>query len=160
VLARQPAGVFDAGFSAVTFRPESFRSQLDAGDYELRLRAESSYGDDRGAASAVGFGLERTLTSSTPRRVVDRGPYPNPFNPSTTISFFVPDGPARRYALTIFDLRGRQVRELGAGDAAPGEHSLIWDGLDDASRSVGSGVYLYRLHVEGDVFSGKLALVK
>jgi hypothetical protein len=75
--------------------------------------------------------------------------YPNPFNPETVIRLGLPDQSIVR--LTIYDLYGRQVRELLAGGLSPGYHEITWDGTDDVGRQLSSGLYLYRLVARGDV---------
>jgi len=68
---------------------------------------------------------------------------PNPFNPSTTIHFTLPQQAS--VALEIFDLSGRRVRSLYEGTLAAGAHRIMWDGKDDFSRTLYSGVYFCRL---------------
>jgi len=76
--------------------------------------------------------------------------YPNPFNSSTVIRFVVPSG-ARlgRIRLTVYDMLGREVRKLLDGGQAPGEHSVSWDGRNDAGNVVGSGTYLIGMQADG-----------
>ena len=69
---------------------------------------------------------------------------PNPFNAQTVIEAHVPSGAGTR--IDIFNLRAQRVRSLAL---PPGSSQVLWDGTDDAGRSVASGVYLYRLQ-EGD----------
>ena len=70
--------------------------------------------------------------------------YPNPFNPSTTISFSLPQPTTA--SLHIYDLSGRLVRTLLEDEVVEiGRHEAVWRGLDDTGRRVPSGVYLYRL---------------
>jgi hypothetical protein len=83
---------------------------------------------------------------STPRLLPNA---PNPFNPSTVVSFSVPEGGTRQCAVTIYDVAGRAVRVLLRAPLAAGHHELRWDGRDDAGSSVASGVYFARLLVEG-----------
>ena len=72
---------------------------------------------------------------------------PNPFNPSTAISFSLPQ-PAVA-SLSVYDLSGRLVRRLIDDEAlGAGRHERIWRGRDDLGRSVASGVYLYRLETD------------
>lgn len=68
---------------------------------------------------------------------------PNPFNPSTTISFTLAE-PARA-ELQVFNVRGQNIRKLVAGSLEAGDHSVTWDGRDDAGARVPSGVYFYKL---------------
>lgn len=85
--------------------------------------------------------------------------YPNPFNPSTTLKFEnAAEGELR---LVIVDSAGRRQRELAAGRFAAGQHSVVWDGCDDAGRPLPSGLYLAQLISErGLVGRQKLMLVK
>jgi hypothetical protein len=85
--------------------------------------------------------------------------YPNPFNPSTTIEYALPrSGPV---SLHIYDVLGRRVRTLvQKADHPLGFYNLKWDGLDQVGRSVGSGLYFYRLIAPGFVRTQKMALVK
>ncbi len=69
--------------------------------------------------------------------------FPNPFNPETTIQFSLPQN--SRIRVTIFDLLGRPVRQLGDGEFTAGEHQLKWDGSNDFSQPVSGGVYFLRL---------------
>jgi len=83
---------------------------------------------------------------------------PNPFNPSTTISFRTPS-PGTAH-LAIHDGRGRKVRTLLAEAVPAGETSVVWDGRDDEGRSVTAGVYLVTLDLDGRVGAGKVTLLK
>ncbi len=84
--------------------------------------------------------------------------HPNPFNPSTLISFEL----ARRddVTLSVFDVRGAHVRSLVRETRAAGIHNIAWDGRDDAGRRVASGVYLYRLSSPGFNQTRKLVVIK
>ena len=84
---------------------------------------------------------------------------PNPFNPSTEIRFEIP-GEGSAIDLAVYDIAGRRVAGLASGFVAGGSHSVVWRGRDDAGRSVGSGVYFYRLEADGFVESRKLLLLK
>lgn len=87
--------------------------------------------------------------------------YPNPFNPETTIIYGVPPsdgaGPAPR--LEIYDLRGMRVRQLPV-ENAPGWHSVLWDGRDEAGAVRGSGQYVVRFACGGTVSSWKMTMLK
>jgi hypothetical protein len=68
---------------------------------------------------------------------------PNPFGRTTAIRFTLPvDAPVR---VDIFDLQGRRVRTVAAGDFRAGYYSVDWDRVDATGSSVGPGVYLYRI---------------
>ncbi len=72
--------------------------------------------------------------------------FPNPFNPETTLSFFVPSSEsAQRVRLRVFDLLGQPVRTLVDESRAAGHHAITWHGRNDAGRSVAAGVYLIEM---------------
>ena len=84
--------------------------------------------------------------------------WPNPFNPSTSISFELRQpGQAR---LEIFDLRGRLVNTLLDKELGTGTHIEDWDGTDANGAPVASGVYFYRLSAGGTSVSRKMLLLK
>ena len=74
--------------------------------------------------------------------------YPNPFNPSTTITFNVT--PSSAFAtLEIYNIKGQKVKTLMKCKAAPGKYNCIWKGCDDSGKRVASGEYLARLMIGG-----------
>jgi flagellar hook assembly protein FlgD len=85
--------------------------------------------------------------------------YPNPFNPSTTISFSVKNvnNPAN---LVIYNTRGQIVRRLFQGLPSGNHVSLVWDGKDDSGKAVSSGIYLLKLRSGKFVQTRKMLLSK
>ena len=75
--------------------------------------------------------------------------YPNPFNPSTVIPYQLAS--AGHVRLDVFNVLGQRVATLVDGAQLAGFHSVRWDATDRFGRSVASGVYLYRLLVDGSV---------
>lgn len=87
------------------------------------------------------------------------GAVPNPFNPSTAISYELEHESAVQ--LSIYDLTGALVRNLVREVRPRGRHTVEWSGLDSAGRRAASGTYVARLDVEGrPVGRAKLMLVK
>ncbi|MCB5270208.1 MAG: T9SS type A sorting domain-containing protein [Candidatus Cloacimonetes bacterium] len=84
--------------------------------------------------------------------------YPNPFNPSTTISFSIPS--SSNVKLTVYNIRGQVVRELSNAMMERGRHIIQWDGKDDRNSSVSSGLYFARLEHCGETKVRKMMLVK
>lgn len=84
--------------------------------------------------------------------------YPNPFNPSTTISFDLKT--ASDVELMVYDMRGRLIKSLQSGRMEAGSYRVEWDGRDMNDLPVSSGVYLYRLTAGDKVFSRKMMLLK
>jgi len=97
--------------------------------------------------------------ATTTPKVLSLGPNaPNPFNPSTTISFDLAEpSPVK---LTIYDARGRQVRVLTQGVVGGGRHQIKWDGRDGDGRNVEAGVYWYRLESRKQGQTRKMALIR
>jgi hypothetical protein len=81
------------------------------------------------------------------------GNYPNPFNPTTEISFSLSQ--ASHVKLEIFNIMGQHIETLVDGYREVGVHSVIWDG-----SAVASGVYLYRLEAGDFVEAKKMMLLK
>jgi flagellar hook capping protein FlgD/Big-like domain-containing protein len=83
---------------------------------------------------------------------------PNPLNPMGTLRF----NTRRQDYVTvrIYDMSGRLVRELWSGVMPAGDHEVTIDGRDRNGASVGSGIYFYRIEADGDVESGRFAILK
>jgi len=83
--------------------------------------------------------------------------YPNPFNPSTTIVFSIQND--SKISLSIFNIKGQKIKSLAQNDFAKGSHSIIWNGYDDFGNPVSSGIYYYKLKVNGKVEAVKKCLL-
>ena len=86
------------------------------------------------------------------------GNYPNPFNPTTTIQFALPEDAS--VTLEVFDATGRLVSTLINGQLSAGRYESIWNGRNDAGSTVASGMYLYRLRAGSFVESKTMLLMK
>ena len=84
--------------------------------------------------------------------------YPNPFNPVTVLQYDLPE--LSNVKLTIYDLAGRQVRNLLHEKQAPGLKTIVWDARDDMGNKMGAGVYIYQLKTDNFIASKKMILVK
>jgi len=91
------------------------------------------------------------------------GNYPNPFNPTTTISFSLAAEDAENAELVIYNLKGQKVKTFDAfpsGSCRIGTSSVVWDGTDDSEKTVSSGVYFYKLTTGDKTFTRKMLLIK
>jgi len=102
-------------------------------------------------------GVEESSTQ-LPQELILYQNYPNPFNPVTTIKFSVPH--TSYLNLKIFDLLGREVRNLLNDEVGPGIHTIQWDGTDKNGQNIASGIYIYKLTGDGYTLSRKLLLLK
>lgn len=84
--------------------------------------------------------------------------HPNPFNPTTTISFTVPE--RMSVSLAIYNVKGELVRTLLAESLAEGVHEVGWDGSSNTGIQVSSGVYFYRLVAGKRTLTRKMVLLK
>ncbi len=69
--------------------------------------------------------------------------FPNPFNPSTTITYSLPTG--CQVKLQVFDILGQEVATLVDKHIEAGIHKVTWNGKDKTGRTVSSGIYIYRI---------------
>jgi len=86
------------------------------------------------------------------------GTFPNPFSAQAAISFSLPS--AGRVNVIIYDMSGRAVRTLSDTEMQAAEHTLMWDGLDEAGNAVGAGVYFCRLQACGETFTQKMLRIE
>jgi len=87
--------------------------------------------------------------------------YPNPFNPSTIISFSIPPSLTGSEAeVVVYDLGGELVKRLLKRELPSGNYLMRWDATSESGRRVSSGVYLYRVRAGAQQVIGKMMLVK
>ena len=102
------------------------------------------------------FFLNKTM--GVPTEFALKQNFPNPFNPETVIRYQLPVN--SEVQLTVYDLRGREVKELVSGRTPAGTHHIIWNGTDAHGQPVASGMYLYQLKTVNIVKTKKLVLLK
>jgi hypothetical protein len=86
--------------------------------------------------------------------------FPNPFNPTTRVTFDVPRGRPQHVTIRIYDVTGALVRTLVDDSIPPGRHTREWDGRDTRGNAVGTGVYFCRLEQPGVAATRKMVLLK
>ena len=84
--------------------------------------------------------------------------YPNPFNPTTTLRFDLPE--LSDMTLTIYNMLGQKVKTFNMQSTPAGYHSVTWDATNDLGEQVGAGVYLYQLQAKDFVKARKMVLLK
>ncbi len=88
---------------------------------------------------------------------------PNPFNPTTTIDFYINgtnQSGGEYVKLEVFNLLGQLVNTLVDEQLPAGQHSVVWNGTDKYGDHAASGIYLYRLRVGDDSQTKKMMLLK
>jgi len=105
------------------------------------------------------FRLDEAVVSFPVTSVI--GNYPNPFNPDTEISFNISSmDHDKNCSLKIYNIKGQLVRTLLEESLPSGNHQVIWNGKDNGSRPVSSGVYFFNLTVDSRSISHKMLLLK
>ena len=84
--------------------------------------------------------------------------FPNPFNPSTRISFGLDE--ATHVILRVYDPAGRHVRTLVDEHRMPGDYNELWDGKNEKGKPVATGVYFYRLTTGERTKTKKMVLLR
>lgn len=123
-----------------------------------------------GATNSFTTTSAETLTVVTPVSVRDHADgtvpesyrlepnFPNPFNPSTTISYIL--GKAGETKVSIYNLVGKEIKTLVDQVQVAGTHSVVWDGRDNSGRAVASGVYVVTLRSGDFKQSRRITLMK
>jgi hypothetical protein len=150
---------FDNSYLAIDEGPiiamiENYRTQLLWNNFmanpEIKSMVDSVFVPDTVSSVNDKF--------NTPESFYLYGNYPNPFNPSTTISFFIPGN--ANVEINIFNMLGEKVKLLLNNKLNYGKHNISWNGKNDNGSELTSGIYLYRIIYMDKMQTGKLVLQK
>ena len=119
---------------------------LSAGTYSYQLKQI-----DRGGQFKYSQSVQVEITAPSILKLSEN--FPNPFNPTTTISYALPT--RANVSLRIFNLLGQEIATLENGQKEAGNYSVEWNAL-----KVSSGVYFYQLDAGGLLQTKKLLLLK
>lgn len=114
--------------------------------------------------TAVGFtpdtttSVEEEVAPSVPGEFRLEGNYPNPFNPTTKISFSIPENGF--VELKIFDALGNLIADKKGEWFEAGKNEFYWNGQNKSGSSVNSGIYLYQVTAGSKTLTGKMVLMK
>ncbi|MBH31701.1 MAG: hypothetical protein CMG71_06910 [Candidatus Marinimicrobia bacterium] len=84
--------------------------------------------------------------------------FPNPFNPTTSIMYDLPEDAS--VSLMIYDITGREIRHLVNESQNAGFKAIMWDGTNNYGYPVGTGMYLYQIKAGSFVQTRKMLLMK
>jgi FlgD Ig-like domain len=112
----------------------------------------------RGAVEENSIAEQDGNVSEIPETYALHQNHPNPFNPTTTLQFDLPE--AGEVTLKIYNSVGQLVRTLVSGDYEAGAHNVIWDARNDSDMPMASGVYLAVFRVGGVQQVRRLVLMK
>lgn len=102
--------------------------------------------------------IQTQIGTEKPASFAINGNYPNPFNPTTTIEFSLPE--AGFANLVVYNVMGQKVKELISEYKTPGIHTVVWNGRNDNGLPVSAGIYVTRLQMHGATATGRMMLVK
>jgi len=138
-LHRNAAPLITTPTTSQTYTDEN----VAVGTYIYSVRAVYSEGISIPQTVQVTLPLSDNDNVLVPVVTALHGNYPNPFNPETIIRFSL----AREcpVVIEVYNLKGQRVRSLAGGVYKAGVHNVVWNGLSDDGRQMGSGVYFYRL---------------
>ena len=114
-------------------------------------------GDDR-VLFVIRYDYLSTKGEGMPTEFVLHENYPNPFNPTTTLRFEMPE--VSDVNITIFNMLGQKIKTFNMNDTPAGYHSIKWDATNDYGDPVGAGVYLFQLQANEFVKTRKMVLLK
>jgi hypothetical protein len=98
------------------------------------------------------------VTSNLPTTNILYDNYPNPFNPITTISYYLKEDLHAK--LIIYNVLGQQVRTLVDSQQSEGKHIIQWDASNDNGQRVSSGVYFYYISAGSFTQANRMVLME
>ncbi|MDH4036207.1 MAG: T9SS type A sorting domain-containing protein [Candidatus Krumholzibacteria bacterium] len=111
--------------------------------------------DDAAFAKVTATGVEDTPSA---RGAELHQNIPNPFNPSTQITFDLVE--RDNVEISVYDVNGHRVTTLFKGSMDAGSHAVTWDGTAASGERVSSGVYMYSLRTSSDQITRRMVLLK
>ena len=151
------AAGFESGMSVCVL--ENGEWQALGTTYDSAENAYVAYSDKLGTFALRSTGIGGSV--SLPKAFSLKQNAPNPFNPSTTIGYSVPDNLSdNRLSIMVYNIRGQSVATLIDKEHVPGSYSVHWNGRDNMGRDVPSGVYFYRLRSGSQTITRKMVLIR
>jgi tetratricopeptide (TPR) repeat protein len=150
--------VIDAGYTYLLMN-DTGKSNYIGKITTLKPKSKEAFKSDREKLLSVLLGDtdEYRNQNDIPKVAVLNYNYPNPFNPETKISFSIPN--EAKVNLAIYNIKGQKVLTVANGEYERGMHQVVWNGKDQNSRTVASGVYFYKLDVNGKTEAVKKCLL-
>ena len=84
--------------------------------------------------------------------------YPNPFNPSTNILYYLQE--KSDVEIIIYNALGIIMKEYTITNQAPGDHSIQWNAMSHQGYAIPAGIYIYTINTNLKRLSGKMLFIK
>ena len=142
----------------MNFYVDPVADNLEEGDEIIRLVGTIDGLEGGEVEIAISdLGVAKAVVQTRPEAFSLADNFPNPFNPTTTIKYALPQ--AADVELTVYNVVGQPVRTLVAEYQSAGRYAVEWDATNDSGHSLSSGMYLYRLQVGGEFHEVKKMLL-
>ena len=160
-LANQVGSIIDATNTSLTHNYSFVDNNLkESGRYYYWLKI-IEFGGDNYYHGPITIDIEDNFENPVidiPQQTRLHNAYPNPFNPSTTISYTLKE--AGDVKIEVFDIKGRKIWDKSVTHDLPGLHSIVWNGLHNRGKEVSSGLYYCRLSYGNYRETNKMVLMK
>ena len=136
-------------------------SALSTGYYNAFIYVMSNDPDDGSVFIPLGLtvtGMGSQDEALLPKEFALHQNYPNPFNPTTSVRYDLPDN--ENVTIIIYDMLGRQVKQLVDSYQEAGFKSIIWNATNDFGKPAANGVYLYKIQAGDFIQTKKMVLLK
>ena len=133
-------------------------SSLTAYDYGQIKEGDGTTTLTPGGDGTITLPIEIFDIDVLPTQFIIEPAYPNPFNPSTTIRYGIPN--TKEVTISIYDLRGRLVSILFKAEQHAGWYEITWNGLVNDGSLACAGMYFYKIIAGNEIKTSKISLVK
>jgi hypothetical protein len=136
-------------------------SAISTGYYNADIYIMSNDPDEGTVMIPLGLsvmGMDSQDEALLPKEFALHQNYPNPFNPKTSVRYDLPDN--ENVTIIIYDMLGRQVKQLVDSYQDAGFKSIIWDASNDFGKPAAAGVYLYKIQAGDFIQTKKMVLLK
>ncbi|MDY6915601.1 MAG: lectin like domain-containing protein [Candidatus Cloacimonadota bacterium] len=119
----------------------------------------NDYYAESAASNSISINMSSNNDGITNKKTRVLGNYPNPFNPTTSIHFYL-EKPTNNVKWEIYNLKGKLVKSFSLQHLSAGVHNIFWNGKDKNDKEVSSGIYYYHFQTENYDKNGKMLLLK
>ncbi len=143
-----PAGIYDV-YAERVFYEDVIEYQIEVIDGQFTQLDIPMY---------ESVDIEENTVPNSSSQIINLSNYPNPFNPTTTISFDLAS--ESNVNITVYNVKGQKVKQLVNDQLSAGQHSIVWNGKDNNNKSVASGLYFYKISTGKSTSMKKMLLLK
>jgi hypothetical protein len=155
----------DGNFELTNLSPGNYKIVVDKEGYNslntpvYSVGVENNFTESNAQITVqnIALGVDGKDNSIPNKYSIDQN-FPNPFNPTTGITFSLPK--ISKVTVAVYNILGQQVATLINSELGVGDHKVVWNGVDASGMSVGSGVYFYKISANSLDNTSKFSSVK